>query len=55
MSPLAPRSADVARGTMPRSMRIPTDLWDAAVARARAEGTTVTAVVKLALREYVKR
>ncbi len=39
---------------MPRSMRIPTDLWQTAVARARAEGTTVTAVVIAALREYVK-
>jgi hypothetical protein len=40
--------------TMPRSLRIPTDLWEAAVAKARAEGTTVTAVVVAALRRYVK-
>ncbi len=40
--------------TMPRSLRIPTDLWVAAVAKARAEETTVTAVVVAALRRYVK-
>ena len=40
---------------MPRSMRIPDDVWTAAVAKARAEGTTVTAIVTAALRKYVKR
>lgn len=41
--------------TMPRSLRIPTPLWDAAVAKAREEGTTVTAVVVKALERYVRR
>lgn len=41
--------------TMPRSLRIPEDVWTAAVNKARAEGTTVTAVVVAALRRYLKR
>lgn len=41
--------------TMPRSLRIPEDVWVAAVAKARDEGTTVTAVVVAALRRYLKR
>lgn len=44
--------ADVA-STMPRSLRIPDELWRAAVAKAREEGTTVTAVVVAALTRYV--
>lgn len=40
---------------MPRSLRIPRDVWDAAVAKARAEGTTVTAIVVAALRRYNAR
>jgi hypothetical protein len=40
--------------TMPRSLRIPTDLWTEAVDKARRDGTTVTAVVVAALREYVR-
>jgi hypothetical protein len=39
--------------TMPRSMRIPADIWLAAVGKARAEGTTVTAVVVKALEDYI--
>jgi len=41
--------------TMPRSLRIPDDVWHAAVEKARAEGTTVTAVVVKALRRYLAR
>ena len=41
--------------TMPRSLRIPEDVWVAAVAKARDEGTTVTAVVVAALWRYLKR
>lgn len=41
--------------TMPRSLRIPEDVWSAAVEKAKAEGTTVTAVVVAALRRYLKR
>ena len=40
---------------MPRSLRIPDDVWLAAVAKAKDEGTTVTAVVIAALRRYLKR
>jgi hypothetical protein len=41
--------------TIPKSLRIPDDLWREAVDKARVEGTTVTAVVVAALRRYVKR
>jgi predicted HicB family RNase H-like nuclease len=41
--------------TMPRSLRIPPDLWEAAVEKAKAEGTTLTAVVIAALTRYVRR
>ena len=40
---------------MPRSLRIPEDVWTAAVEKARAEGTTVTAVVVKALQRYLAR
>lgn len=36
-------------------MRIPDDVWRSAVDKAKAEGTTVTAVVTAALQRYVKR
>jgi hypothetical protein len=38
-----------------RSIRVPDDLWDAALARADEEGTTVTAVIIAALRRYVAK
>ncbi len=40
--------------TKHRTMRIPDDVWLAAVAKARDEGTTVTAVVVAALRKYLR-
>jgi len=40
---------------MPRSLRIPPELWAAAVEKAKAEGTTVTAVVVKALERYLRR
>ena len=40
--------------TMPRSLRIPEDVWSAAIAKAKAEDTTVTAVVVAALRKYLE-
>jgi hypothetical protein len=46
--------ADVAN-TMPRSLRIPDDVWRAAVEKAHAEGTTVTAVVVKALERYNRK
>ena len=36
-----------------RAVRVPDELWKAAVDKAAREGTTVTAVVLVALREYV--
>lgn len=41
--------------TMPRSLRIPEDIWTAAVEKAASEGTTVTAVVIAALRRYLRK
>lgn len=41
--------------TMPRALRIPDDVWQAALAKARAEGTTLTAVVVEHLRRYAAR
>lgn len=41
------------KGTMPRSLRVPPEVWTAAVAKAAAEGTTVTALVVQFLTEYV--
>lgn len=40
--------------TPPRSVRVPDHVWDAARARAQAEGTTVTAVILRALTRYAK-
>jgi hypothetical protein len=40
--------------TPPRSVRVPDELWDAAKAKAAAEGRTITDVVVAALRRYVK-
>ena len=37
----------------PRSFRVSDDLWTAAVAKAAAEGDTVTAVLVAALSSYV--
>ncbi len=39
----------------PRSLRIPDDVWQAALNKARAEGTTLTAVVVEALRKFSAR
>lgn len=41
--------------TMPRNVRVPDDLWRAALAKAREEGTTLSAVIIAALRRYVGR
>lgn len=37
-----------------RNVRVPDEVWDAARVKAEAEGTTVSAVVLAALRQYVK-
>jgi NRPS condensation-like uncharacterized protein len=41
--------------TTPRAIRVPDDVWRAAIAKAREEGTTVTAVVLAALRRFIKK
>lgn len=46
-------SADMA-ATIARAIRIPDEVWHAAVAKARNEGTTVTAVVTAALHKYLR-
>lgn len=40
--------------TPPRSVRVPDAIWQAASARAKAEGTTITAVILAALTHYAK-
>lgn len=40
--------------TMPRSLRIPPDLWQDSVEKAAQVDTTVTAVVIAALRDFVE-
>jgi hypothetical protein len=42
----------MSKGTRPRSLRVPPEVWEAALHRARTEGTTLTAVVVDALRRY---
>jgi predicted transcriptional regulator len=38
-----------------RNVRIPDDLWDRALAVARARGETLSQVIRAALERYVKR
>lgn len=38
-----------------RAVRVPDEVWQAAQAKAEAQGTTVTAVVLAALQRYVRR
>lgn len=42
-------------GTNSHNFRIPDDLWEAAVRKTVAEGTTVTAVINAALVRYVRK
>lgn len=41
--------------TTPRAVRIPDEVWQAALDKARRDGTTVTAVVLAALQRYIRR
>ncbi len=41
------------RGTTIRPIRISDELWEAAKAKAEAEGTNVSAVLREKLREYI--
>lgn len=55
-SPLSARRSlpDVAN-TRPKSLRIPDDLWSAALDKAQAEGLTLTDVVVRALERFLRR
>ena len=41
--------------TRPKSLRIPDDLWAAALGKAQAEGLTLTDVVVRALERFMRR
>lgn len=41
--------------TTPRAIRIPDDLWAAALNKAREREETVSDVIRLALERYIKR
>jgi predicted HicB family RNase H-like nuclease len=41
--------------TPPRSVRVHTDLWEAAKAKAEQKGETMTDVIRRALERYVKQ
>ena len=41
--------------TTPRAIRIPDELWHAALEKAEANGETVSDIVRRALEKYVKR
>ena len=41
--------------TTARAIRIPDDLWEAALAKAGERGDTVSEIVRKALERYVKR
>jgi negative regulator of replication initiation len=41
--------------TTPRAVRVPDDLWDAALAATAANGETVSDVIRRALAQYVAR
>ena len=42
-------------GTTLRNVRVPDNLWDAALARAESEGTNVSEVVRELLQQWVDR
>ncbi|MGN6405677.1 hypothetical protein [Sinomonas sp.] len=42
------------KGTTPRAIRIPDDLWDAALAIARERSETLSQAIRRFLEEYVK-
>jgi hypothetical protein len=45
----------MSKGTTLRNVRIPDELWDAALAKAEAEGTNVSEVLRKYLERWVKR
>ncbi len=44
----------VARGTRKHPIRIPDELWQAALIKARSRGETLNEVIRAALRRYVE-
>lgn len=42
-------------GNPARAVRVEDELWEAALAKAEREGTTVSEVIRKALRRYVAR
>lgn len=40
--------------TKPRSLRVPDDIWQAALSKAKREGTTLSAVVVAFLKDYAR-
>lgn len=38
-----------------RSVRVPDELWNAALAKARLEGVSLTAVIRTGLQQFVTR
>ena len=38
----------------PRNIRIPDDLWEAAVAKAREEGTTISHLIRVWVERYLQ-
>lgn len=43
----------MSKGTTLRNVRVPAELWDAALARARDDDTTLSEVIREALTTYV--
>lgn len=43
------------KGTTRRSIRVPDDEWDPAIARAELDGTNISEVLRATLRAYVPR
>lgn len=44
----------MSKGTTLRNVRVPQDLWDAALARAKANRTNLSEVIREALARYVR-
>lgn len=55
MTPGTVRAVPNTPGTPRRTIRVPDALWDAAQAKAEAEATDVSAVIRKALERYVRR
>ena len=45
----------MSRGTTIRNVRVPDDLWDAALARAEEQGTSVSEVIRQCLEAWIAK